>query len=303
MSGVILYIENKKLHEKIEEKQIEFELISPSIAWMDAEDFLDKQKNYQLQYGSLKESMLNILNESAKGKYGIYYEDLNTGAWVGINEREKYLPMSLFKVPLMISVLKKIEDGQYSLDQEVILTPADLDSKSGEFYKKNAGYKTTIRELIEIMIKDSDNTAMMALSNRFLDDEDYLKALSIMGLPVTTEGSTKVSPKEYSNVFRALYFSNYLRRPFSELALTILLDTHFNSQIPAGISDKSIKVSHKIGFDYKENYFHDCGIVYLPEKNYLLCIMAKNTTKENADLVMSRISETVFEYRNPQTKE
>ncbi|MDP3881975.1 MAG: serine hydrolase [Nanoarchaeota archaeon] len=293
--------ENARLKERINQKEIQFELISESVAWYDAGQFLEKQKKYHIQYAPLKENITRIINSNAIGTYGVYFEDLNTGASIGINEKEKYLPMSLFKVPLMMSILKKVETGEHSLDDKVILTVNDLDSNSGLLYLKGAGYQTTMRELIDIMITESDNTAMRALANRYLDDGDYFKALSIMGLPTTTDSRTKVSAKEYSNIFRSLYFSNYLRRPFSELALTILLDTKFNSQIPAGV-DERVKVSHKVGFDYGTGYFHDCGIIYVPEENYILCIMAKNTTQENADLVISKISESIFDYKTDNLK-
>lgn len=279
----------------------EFELISPSIAWMQTEDFLAQQKIYNVNYRNLKQQVINQLATSPNETYGFFFEDLNTGSWIGINEKEKFMPMSLFKVPLMVTILKEVEDNDISLDQKVVIKPEDLDSNSGNLASKGAGYEITIKELLTTMIQESDNTALRILSTRFTTENDYLRTISMMGLPQPSEQQS-LSPKEYINIFRSLYFSTYLRRPFSELALTILLDTKFNSQLPAGVPD-NIKISHKIGVDSTKGFYHDCGIVYFPNSPYLICIMGQNTTQEKADKMISTLSKIVYDYKIKTSKE
>jgi len=114
-----------------------------------------------------------------------------------------------------------------------------------------------------------------------------------MGLP-QSENFTYITPKDYANMLRGLYFSNYLRRPFSELALTIMLETDFNSQIPAGVPN-TVKVAHKVGFYVNEGYYHDCGIVYASNTPYILCIMSKGGSPDEADRVMSQVSKIIYD--------
>jgi beta-lactamase class A len=281
------------ISERIASKS-KFELLSPSIAWMETEEFLDKQKTLNVNYLNLKEQVLEQLSKAPNEIYGFYFEDLTTGAWIGINEKEEFMPRSLFKVPLMAAVLKKVEEGEISLNNSIEITPADIDSQYGDLWKNGSGYSLTIKELLTIMIQDSDNTAMATLANHLLTDEDYLMAVSMMGL-TNKPGPQTLSPKAYSNLLRSLYFSTYLRRPFSELALTIMLDTKFNSQLPAKLP-KDVKISHKVGFDLEQGFFHDCGIVYLTNHNYLLCIMSKNNTQDKADAMISELSKIVYDY-------
>jgi len=254
---------------------------------------LEKQKYYNVNYRSLKQQVITELAKHPDEKYGFYFEDLATGSWIGINEKERFIPRSLFKVPLMVLILKKVEEGELSLDQKVIVKPADLLGVELETIVLTE-YETTIGELIAKMIQESDNAAVSILINKFIVVEDYVKIVSTMGLPTPLEDYS-VSPKEYANIFRSLYLSTYLRRPFSELALTILLDTKFNSQLPAGLP-KDVKISHKVGFDKNLGFYHDCGIVYLPEHPYLICIMSQDNTQENADEMMSSLSKIVYEY-------
>ena len=105
------------------------------------------------------------------------------------------------------------------------------------------------------------------------------------------------STKEYTNFFRSLYISSYLRRPLSEFALSLLITTEFSSQIPAGLP-QGVRVAHKLGINSDEKIFHDCGIVYLPQKHYLLCVMSKNSTQEESDRVISNVSKAVYAYRS-----
>lgn len=275
------------------EREKKFELLSPSIAWMETEDFLAQQEKYNINYRELKKQVLNELEKSPNEKYGFYFEDLTTGAWIGVNEKEKFIPMSLFKVPLMVAILKKVEQGEISLDQKAMIDSEDLDMGSGPLALIGAGYEMTIKELLTKMIQTSDNTAMNVLS-RFTTNEDYMRTVSIIGLPNPSEENA-ISPKEYANIFRLLYFSTYLRRPFSEIALTIMLDTDFASQLPAGLP-ADVKISHKVGFDVIRGFYHDCGIVYLEDHHYLICIMSKNNIQEKADKMMSQLSKIVYDF-------
>lgn len=96
-------------------------------------------------------------------------------------------------------------------------------------------------------------------------------------------------------MFRSLYYSTYLRRPFSQLALTILSDTKFNSQLVAGLPN-DVKIAHKVGMGLTKEVYNDCGIVYAPNKPYLICIMGQNTTEEKANEMISTLSKIVYDY-------
>lgn len=277
------------------------ELLSPIVAWMDVDEFLAYQKTSSVTFNDLKPLINATITQGTKGKYGVYLEDLTSGAWMGINEKEKFIPASLLKVPLMIAILKKVEEGRLSLDDELTLQEEDRDMRSGILGMNEPGYKINIKELLGILTKHSDNTAFrMLLKN--ISDEEYLSARLATGIPLPpADGSeTRLSPKEYSNILRSLYISSYLSRPFSELALSIMVDTDFESGIPAGLP-KGIKISHKVGFYAYGAYFHDCGIIYLPKKPYLLCIMSENNSQEESDRIMENVSRMIYDYMSKKT--
>jgi len=269
-----------------------YQLLSPDIAWLSANEFLLRQHQTTTSYADLKNSV-SIILQNTQGHYAFYFEDLTTGANVGINENEEFMPLSLFKVPVMIATLKEVEIGEASLNQKVVLDKLDLDNNSGTLWQKGPGYATNVKDLLIALIKHSDNTASNALSRHVISNPVMFESVVAVGLPEPTMNDTRVSPKQYAGMLRSLYFSNYLRKPFSELGLTLMLDTDFNSQIPAGLP-KDIKVAHKVGFYIWEGYFHDCGIIYAPKKPYLLCVMSKNSNSAEADKVISQLSRIVY---------
>ncbi len=272
-----------------------FDLLSEQISDLTIEEFLEKQKTYTISYTPLREK-INATLATTKGDYGFYFEDLTTGAWVGIREKERFIPASLLKVPLFVAILKKIEIGELTLTDPILISKEDVDVRSGKLGLKGSGYRITVQKLIGTLLNDSDNTAANAL-RRLVSQEDLIEARLGLGLPSPKAGDqqTLVSPKQYSNIFRSLYLSSYLRRTFSQKALILLAHTSFQEQIPAGVPT-DIPVAHKVGMLVSEGNYHDCGIVYAPQKPYLLCIMSQHTTPEEAYLVTRHVSKLVFDY-------
>ena len=56
----------------------------------------------------------------------IYFRNLETGDWVGINQNEDYDPASLLKVPVMILYLKHAESDPSILSRTYAYTASDL---------------------------------------------------------------------------------------------------------------------------------------------------------------------------------
>jgi beta-lactamase class A len=272
-----------------------FQYLDPYIASKDIDDFLKIQRNLIVRYKPMKDDILKII-ENTNGIYGVYFEDLQTGAWIGLNEREKFSSFSLAKVPVLVAALKLIEEGRLSFDQDVTISENELDYDSGSLAYMGAGYTTSLREILTFVINESDNTALNALRN-MVPVEDFLKASIFMEVNLTYDsaGGVYYSPKDVSNMFRSLYYSTYLRRPYSNYALSLMaLDTEYNwlkRDLP-----ENVEVSHKYGIGTKYNVYNDCGIVYLGKKSYILCIMSKESTIKEAGEIIGNISKLVYGY-------
>jgi beta-lactamase class A len=275
------------------QRTTQFPHLSPSVRDLEFEEFTQRQRTLAVSYAPLKTRLVDILAHE-NGEYGVYFEDLTTGAWVGVNERDHFYPRSLLKVPVMVATLKKLQLGELRPEQVVYLLPEDINSDSGTLWQRGPGARVTVDELLRLMVKESDNTAVQTIQHQLLANDDILAASVAMGVSMNDTLRDRVSPKEYSAVLRSLYYSTYLRRVYSEYAIQLLANTSFDDQLPAGIP-RDIVVAHKVGYSADEMIYHDCGIIYVPEKPYLLCVMSKGTTRSEANAVISLVSRTVYD--------
>ncbi len=276
-----------------------YKLISPLLlsgisVQGDTQEFKDIESKLRSQTG-------NLLKIPGMQDISHYIKDLNSGLWAGIGQDTGYDPASLLKVPIMIAWFKKEQDNPGVLSQKLVWIGSPYDDKGLDFYSLHPGQSYTVDELVNLMITKSDNDAKdLLLSN--LDSQTVNTVFTDLGIKDwgdTSSSSTKISPAAYSRFLRVLYNATYLNRDLSERALELLSSTDFNSGIVAGISS-NIKVAHKFG-QYTTNdptspiELHDCGIVYLPQKPYLLCVMTKGATDiVNLEAVIKNISLTVF---------
>lgn len=273
--------------------------LSCSNAWSDLEEYL-AHRPAPPPVEEIKSRLVNLLADgSVKGQYGLYFEDLNSGARFGINETNLYSQWSLLKVNVAVTVLKKVEGREVNLESGIKLHPAGLDTATLFPELNHTGDELTVRELLDRLIRYSDNTASFALSGLFKADEFQDTLLAVGTLPAPSDKPRNflppVSPKMYANILRDLYFAKYLSKPSSDLLLALMSDTVYDSQIRMGLPPET-KVAHKVGFNAGCGEFHDCGIVYRPGAPYILCVMSKNSTREEADRVISEISRLVYEF-------
>jgi beta-lactamase class A len=231
----------------------------------------------------------------------IYFTDLNRGTWIGVNQSGQYDPASMLKVVIMVAYLKESEANPEILQHELTYSRAinnvvlaNSNNASSQL-KIDVSYK--VADLINAMIVNSDNGATTLLLEN-IPQKDIDSLYTILQITKPNNGSTfTISPIQYSRFFRMIYSTTYLGKQTSEEALTILSKTTFKDGIVAGLPS-GIVVSHKFGeriTSFKEVELHDCGIVYYPEKPYLLCVMTKGRDLSKLKDVIKNISQIVYD--------
>jgi len=257
----------------------------------------------------LKKNIESIITKEINNKNisfaSVYYRDLNSGPWFGINEREFFSPASLVKVPILIAYLKKAETDPTILQKKLVVTNDPTSGNNIQNVKPSQATVTaaeyTIDKLLEGMIVYSDNNAYNTLTQNLTVDE-IMKVYQDLDVDISKAFSNPngniITIKAYASFFRILYNASYLNQDMSEKALRLLNQVEFKDALVAGVP-KNISVAHKFGerkyLDTNEIQFHDCGIVYLPQNPYLLCIMTKSTKSMNQTVnLIKEISQTVY---------
>jgi beta-lactamase class A len=236
--------------------------------------------------------------EHQAGNLGIYFEYLPSGTSIGVNDREEVQLASLSKVPLVMSIFKKIEKGQISLQDNLTMKREHMDQRFGTLWQKGEGTRLRVEELVKSSLQESDNTAYNMLFNA-LSQEEINEVYENLDIQVTEQGDSQtVSPKSYSSIFRSLYLSSFLTEENSNRILDILTTTTFSGKLTAGVPD-NIRVAHKIGvferLDTSQSIFIDCGIVYVPNRPYIVCAFVQGTDEE-AQNHISHISKMIYGY-------
>ena len=218
--------------------------------------------------------------------------------WTVVNENEKYEPGSLFKVPVLITILKMEEENPGFLNKIIEYnSPIQVDKKLN--YPSatiQLGKCYTIKELLTYMIKYSDNAATVLLEQN-MKSETLQKLFSDVGVEVPNAYSSQYlfTAKDFSLFMRTIFNAGYLTIENSEFAAELLSKCNFKDGIQKGIPTNS-KIAHKFGEsgNNTEKQLHESAVVYLGDKGYLLTIMTKGKDIKTLSNLIGEISRVVY---------
>ncbi len=245
-----------------------------------------------------------IDQETAKGTINdaaVYFRDLQNGPWFGVGENDRFLPASLFKVPVMMAVMK-LAEKQPSLLDEAITAPSVLPDIPGntddpeKTVYPNKSY--TVDDLLLRMIAYSDNISMdilVRILEQLAGGPDASRKIYLdLGVLSANDAQT-ISVKSYASLFRVLYNARYLSPELSEKALGMLAQSDFRRALVAGLPSH-IVAAHKYGVHNIEGdrLLHDCGIIYHPVRPYLLCVMTRGNDLDKSVEFIADLSRRVY---------
>ena len=245
------------------------------------------------QDNTLDNAIKSVIDAHTKAgdinKASVYFSDFTTGRWADVYPDGKYYPSSLGKIPIMMAYYQLAESSPGELARRIMYPTGGADlNQMQDITPAQAivpGNSYTVEQLIEYMIKYSDNNATQLLytnSNQELLNSVYAD----LNIPVDEDPNLLnldfITPHQISTLFRVLYNATYLSRDDSEQALKLMSMSSFTQGIVAGVASSTV-VSHKLGLVgiapnnvLTEHELHDCGIVYGKDP-YLLCVMTRGS--------------------------
>lgn len=230
--------------------------------------------------------------------FSMYFEYLPTGTSININATDEFHAASLFKLPVVMAYYHQQERLKLREDPIITLQQSDLDSEFGDLYKKGAGYKIRLSNAVKLALQESDNTAIKLVVPRITQD-DFENIYQSLDIDLNTDKNGAIlTTKGYASILKALYFSSVLTKQDSENILNLLTKTKFVDKLPSGVPE-NIPVAHKIGVFNKnkdeDEAFMDCGIVYVPNRPYSLCMLSRSD-EQTARERMANISRKIYDY-------
>lgn len=259
-------------------------------------EYNSNQGNAKL--ADIKKAVEAVLKSEPNENVSLYYRDLLNGPWYGYHEEEVFAPQSLLKLPTVIAYYKLAEENPNLLDEEIDYgdqIPSNLPSDQ----QLTPSQTYPVEVLLERTLQLSDNVAFNLLVEHL--PTKYLRQVhEDLNIPFPSEETPEdfISVRSYSSIFRVLYNSSYLSRKYSEHILALLAESDFAGGLVAGVP-QDVVVAHKFGLKNPTDedpvtQLHDCGVVYHPQRPYLICIMTKGTDQEVQAKLLAELGKSVY---------
>jgi beta-lactamase class A len=266
------------------------------------------QKNKELK--PFRYKVNSIIEEGLKkgdaSAISFYFRDLINGNRFGIGDADKFSPRSLLKLPLMIAYFKWSEMNPLVLRKTLTYKGSEIkaEQKIKPAYTLDPGRRYTVNDLIYRMIAYDDPAAYALLnanmpSNRL---ERIFKDLNVEYDPHQEDDSMSLSA--FASFYRVLYNASYLPEDLSEKALRYLSKSAFRDGMASGVplnveiaskhGERTIEVL-KDGKEMKLYQYHEFGIVYYPNRPFLIGIMARGNDIDRLTKVTRDITRLVYE--------
>lgn len=229
--------------------------------------------------------------ENKDGTYGIFIKEIGENQEYKYNQSELFYAASLYKTPIAAAAFKEIQQGNMSLDEEVEILGHEFADGTGSLNQLYPGAKISLGEVIDKLLRESDNTAQNILW-RVVPKSQIISAFNLGTIKNYFYVNNTATPAQISNFFENLITSEYLDSNYKALLLNIMSATIFDDRIHQGLS-QDVKFSHKIGNWPETSSWHDCGIAQKNDKKIIVCIMSRNTTYEDFISVSKDIGEFV----------
>lgn len=290
---------SKSRGEEVRSLNSSYQYINPLLECAVADDYIGSNEGKPSKE-KLKRLIERLKENGMVSEVSIYFRNLNDGPWVGINEKTTFAPASLLKVPIMMSLLRANDLDTGFLAQT---TKVDFSSIStviphfanGYSLEKDKDY--SYKELMDAMIIHSNNDAAYTLLNRVVTQDRFDVVFKDLNIERVKDAYDEyITVRDYAAFFRILFNASYLSRTSSEEALRILSQSTFKKGLVAGLPPGTV-VAHKYGERQVGNIkqLHDCGVVYVSNQPYLLCVMTRGEDIEKLASVISTISKQVYE--------
>ncbi len=235
------------------------------------------------------ENLKNEINKQ-EGTYGLYITDLINKTEYEMNSTQKFLPLSLYKLPLIYAAVKKIEQEDLKWDETITYTKEDYFDGFGSIATSGVGSEYSVEKVIELMLRESDNSGQQMIKNLLGDDyieEEFKKISDDRNTTIFHEEGT-TTPLEFSNILGNIFYKNNISQENKDKLLSFMYPTTFDIFIIPYLNENLV-FYHKVGIS--ENSYHDCGIVKGPGKELIVCLMSQETNESNFDNVCKLVGE------------
>lgn len=258
--------------------------------------------------------------EQAKGKVGVAAINLKTNDTLSINGTEHFPMQSVYKFPLALAVLDKIDKGELSPDQKTFVRKEELLPKTWsplrEKYPEGNVF-VTLDEILSLTVSQSDNNGCDILF-RLIGGPDvvnnYIHSLGIEDIAIvnTEEEMHNDWEAQYRNwsiplamarLLYKFYYDDFLTKKSKDYLWQIMINTSTGPKRIKGLLPEGTVVAHKTGSSGEDEKgmapaTNDVGILQMDDgSGFVIAVFVSDAIadEETRDKVIAQISRTIYD--------
>lgn len=256
-----------------------------------------------------------------RGVVGVVLLDPVSAEVLSIRGEEPFPSASMVKIPILYEVMLRVEEGDLTLEDPLVMLAGDRVPGSGILQHLSAPFQLSVRDAAFLMMALSDNTATNLILGK-VGPRDITDRMAALGLSETRvfrrvfrspeeswdlEGSQRwgfgvTAPMELAMLLAWIHRGEAVSEEASREMLRMLEAQEHRVGIPR-LLPSGTRVAHKTGSISAAR--HDCGIVFGPAREYVLCIMTRENEDRRyawdneAEILQADLSRLVFEALHP----
>lgn len=260
------------------------------------------------------------LAHSVDGVVGVAVMDLRTGDTLTVHGERRFPMQSVYKFPIALAVLDRIERGEFSLHQNFRLSPADLLPSTWSPLREAHPERhavLTLDSIVSATVSLSDNNGcdvLLRLLGGPQAADAYVRRLGIDGMAiVSTEAEMhRDDSAQYRNYSTPLALARLLRE-FSEQDILpstlrsylwrLMVESPTGTKRLKGLLPASTVVAHKTGSSGTNNdgvaaATNDAGILVLPDGRRVAVVVLvsdSRSSESEREAVIAKIAARVWE--------
>jgi beta-lactamase class A len=253
---------------------------------------------------SERERVENVLSQTQQeiegyhGVAGLYVWDLEGDYGYGIRPDEEFFTASVIKVPIMVAVYRKVDEGELSFSQQIEIKEEDWAAGAGWLQWEKAGTKQTVGDLLLLMMTQSDNVAANALVRTVGGAEQVNKVARSMGAEdtlvyqkVSSERGAvpsldnRSTPHDMVAMMRQIAQGKAASEKSCGYMIDLMHEDRLDWWLDAGLP-RGVDAANKAGWLYR--VYDEVGYVEDDGHRYVVSIMTKNGSAdvyEGQDLI------------------
>lgn len=248
------------------------------------------------------------------GTWGVVVTDLDRNERWEWNADELFYAASVIKVPIMAAVFEAERDGELSLDEFVALNREDFVGGSGVIQHFTPGTKLTIRDIVLLMIIQSDNTATNMMIDRVgvVKIQEAMKAAGMEKstffnkLMISAEGRkhfNMLNANDVANLLVGLANGEVVSPEASAEMIEIMKKQQILDCLPEKFpspyadtydDDNAWEFANKTG--WVPGLRHDAGILYTNGRRVVISAFSKDEDDLKSKRMLAEIGESVYRW-------